>query len=301
MNRRLILCIGWAMAVGLVVAAICIGRFYLGKESGAKRIYNKASSLLQSQPDEAGRLLTQLITSYPDSSSTDDAYLGMGDILLAKGMLLEAKGYYANLISTFPNSDIIGLAQERLGDVNMKILFSSIVTPLDKTYEVKEGDTLEKIAKDYHSTVELLKRSSGLSGNTIKPGMRLKITTANYSIVVDKSQNTLTLKSGEEFIKLYRVSTGEHNSTPVGTFKIINKLVDPVWYKAGAAVPPQSPDNILGSRWLGLSKPGYGIHGTTDPVSIGKQITAGCVRMVNQEVEELFSIVPVGTEVTIID
>lgn len=301
MHRRFILLIAWAVAICLVGGVIWVGGSYVGKESTVKRLYNKATALLQSQPDEAGNLLTQLISSYPNSSVTDDAYLVMGDILLAKRMLLEARGYYASLISSFPDSDIIGLAQQRLGEVNIKILFSPIITASDKTYEVKEGDSLDKIAKDFHTTVELLKISNGLSGNTIKPGMRLKAASANYSIVVDKSQNTLSLKSGEEIIKIYGVSTGEHNSTPVGIFKIINKLSDPVWYKAGAIVPPQSPDNILGSRWLGLSKSGYGIHGTTDPMSIGKQVTAGCVRMLNPDVEELFSILPTGVEVTIVD
>jgi lipoprotein-anchoring transpeptidase ErfK/SrfK len=66
-------------------------------------------------------------------------------------------------------------------------------------------------------------------------------------------------------------------------------------------IPAGNPQNILGSRWLGLDKEGYGIHGTTEPQSLGKQATAGCVRMQNSEVEQLYSIVPKGTEVTIVD
>ncbi|MBM3248214.1 MAG: L,D-transpeptidase, partial [Candidatus Omnitrophica bacterium] len=57
----------------------------------------------------------------------------------------------------------------------------------------------------------------------------------------------------------------------------------------------------LGTRWMGFDIPEYGIHGTTEPESIGKQATKGCVRMINKDVEELYSILPVGTEVTIID
>jgi len=118
---------------------------------------------------------------------------------------------------------------------------------------------------------------------------------------VDKSQNTLILKTGEEIIKTYIVSTGVNNSTPLGNFKIINKLVSPTWYKAGVVVSAGSPGNILGSRWLGFDLAGYGIHGTTDPQSLGRQVTQGCVRMSNSDVEELYSIVPVETEVTIVD
>ena len=92
-----------------------------------------------------------------------------------------------------------------------------------------------------------------------------------------------------------------NNSTPVGVFKVTDKLVNPTWYKAGAVVPSGSPQNELGSRWLGISAKGYGIHGTIAPEKLGQQITAGCVRMKNEEVEELYSLVPPGTEVTIQD
>jgi lipoprotein-anchoring transpeptidase ErfK/SrfK len=118
---------------------------------------------------------------------------------------------------------------------------------------------------------------------------------------VDKSQNTLILKTDEEVIKTYIVSTGLNNSTPTGNFKIVNKLQNPTWFKAGAVVNPSSPENILGSRWLGFDLPGYGIHGTTEPQSLGKQVTQGCIRMANSDVEELYAIVAVATEVTIVD
>ncbi|MCU0666368.1 MAG: L,D-transpeptidase [Candidatus Omnitrophica bacterium] len=104
-----------------------------------------------------------------------------------------------------------------------------------------------------------------------------------------------------EVVKTYTVSTGANNCTPVGTFKIVNKIVDPTWYKAGAVVASGAPENILGTRWMGLDLKSYGIHGTTEPKNLGKQVTAGCVRMANPEVEELYTIVPVGTEVTIVD
>jgi lipoprotein-anchoring transpeptidase ErfK/SrfK len=97
------------------------------------------------------------------------------------------------------------------------------------------------------------------------------------------------------------VATGINGSTPIGAFKIINKLKNPVWYKAGAVVPSGSPENILGSRWMGISLPGYGIHGTTEPETIGKHITAGCIRMEEPHIRELYAVLPIGTEVTIID
>jgi len=219
----------------------------------------------------------------------------------SQGELLAAKNDLQKLIEEFPNFKLISEAQKKLDDLNLKVLFSTIATAQTKIYEVKPGDSLDKIARAFNTTVELIKKSNNLTANTIRAGQKLRLWTEKFSILVDKSQNILILKSGEEILKTYRVSTGINNSTPVGTFKIVNKLVNPPWFKAGAVVAPESPENVLGSRWMGFDLPGYGIHGTIQPETIGQQITAGCVRMKNSEVEELYSIVPQGTEVTIVD
>ncbi|MBU2540377.1 MAG: L,D-transpeptidase family protein [Candidatus Omnitrophica bacterium] len=218
-----------------------------------------------------------------------------------KGDLLQAKEAYQRIISIASDNKIITKAGEELYDLNIRIIFSTLQTEKTIIYEVKPGDVLSKIAKKFNTTVALIKRSNNLKSNVIRPEQRLRIWTEKFSCIVDKSQNTLTLKSDDEVVKVYTVSTGKHNSTPVGIFTITSKLIDPVWYKQGAIVLPDSPENILGSRWLGFSIAGYGIHGTTEPETIGQQITAGCVRMVNQQVEELFDLLPLGTEVTVID
>ncbi len=217
------------------------------------------------------------------------------------GDLSGAKVIYQQLISEFPDSNDIANWQKSVEDINIKLLFSPAITPKSVLYEIKPGDTLVKIAKEYKTTPELIARSNDLKGDKIFVGKKIKVWTAPFSILVDKSQNTLILKTDEEIIKTYIVSTGLNNSTPVGTFKIINKLPNPTWFKAGAVVAPDSPNNVLGSRWMGFNLAGYGIHGTIEPQNLGKQVTQGCVRMANSDVEELYTIVPVGTEVTIVD
>lgn len=221
--------------------------------------------------------------------------------LESKGDLLEAKSLYQKLTNDFPNSSEIANWQKKVEELNIKLLFSSIITPESILYEIKPGDTLVKITREFKTTVELIMKSNNLTNDKIVSGRKIKVWTSPFSIVVDKSQNMLILKSEEEVVKTYVVATGLNNSTPVGNFKITNKLTNPTWFKAGAVVPASSPENILGSRWLGIDVPGYGIHGTTDPKNLGKQVTQGCVRMSNAEVEELYTIVPVGTEVTIVD
>ena len=221
--------------------------------------------------------------------------------LQAKGDLSGLKAAYQKLVNDFPNSGDVMNWQKKIDDINIKLLFSSTLTPKSTIYEIKPGDTLTKIAREFKTTPDLIKKSNNLSDDRIIPGRKIKVWNAPFSILVDKSQNILLLKSDEEIIKTYIVSTGKNNSTPVGNFKITSKLVNPAWFKTGAVVPPGSPENILGTRWMGWDLPSYGIHGTTDPQSLGKQATQGCVRMSNQDVEELYTIVPIGTEVTIVE
>lgn len=240
-------------------------------------------------------------TAEKSANSNSQNLIIQGEKCEKEGKYIEAKAVYWSIIEESQDSDIIAEAEKRLYDLSLKILFSPIITEESIKYTVVKGDALSKIAKKFNTTVELLMKSNQLASDVIRPGMELKISQANYSIVVDRSQNLLLLKSNDDILKTYRVSTGKDYSTPLGSFQIINKLIKPTWYTAGAVVSPDSPENILGSRWMGISRQGYGIHGTTQPESLGMHITAGCVRMLNGDVEELYAIVPTGTKVTIVD
>lgn len=222
-------------------------------------------------------------------------------LLESKGELLAAKAAYQKLISEYSSSNKVGNWQKSLGDINIRIIFSSLVTPKTVIYTVKPGDSLVKIAREFKTTPELIMKSNNMSSEKILVGRKIRVWNPPFSILVDKSQNILILKSDEEIIKIYTVSTGANNCTPAGSFKIVNKLANPTWFKAGAVVEAGSPENILGSRWMGINVPGYGIHGTTQPDKLGQQVTQGCVRMANSDVEELYAIVPEGTSVEIID
>ena len=242
-------------------------------------------------------LLAEVVTASEEGALFDRAQKAMDG-----GDLVKAKELYQEIVDKFPASGKISKAQSSLEDLNIKMLFSDIPIKDSEVYVVEKGDNLTRIAKKFGTTPELIMSSNKLKDSSIQIGKKLKINKARFSIVVDKSQNILTLKSGQEIIKTYRVSTGKNSCTPVGTFKVVNKIVDPPWYKEpGVVIPAGDPKNVLGSRWMGISKPSYGIHGTTQPESIGQSVTEGCVRMRNSEVEELYILVPVGTEVVITD
>ncbi len=222
---------------------------------------------------------------------------------ISNGDYVSAKRLTEDLLDKAPNQEVIQKLNELLQQINFQILINPIpVEGKTVEYEVKPGDTLYGIAKKFGTTVDFIKLRNHLKSNIIKPGQRLSIYTGKFSIVVDKSQNLLMLYADGELVKTYKVSTGKNNSTPEGEFKIVTKLKNPTFFHDGKAIPPGDPKNILGSRWLGFDygNGSYGIHGTTSPESIGTYETNGCVRMKNEDVEELYALVPVGTPVKVV-
>lgn len=126
-------------------------------------------------------------------------------------------------------------------------------------------------------------------------------------IVINRGANKLFLYDGMKLRRTFGVATGASRyPTPLGRFHIIVKWRNPWWYppqsdwaKDAKPIPP-GPGNPLGTRWMGISSPAVGIHGTPDPASIGYSVSHGCIRMRIPEVEWLFNQVDVGTPVYIV-
>lgn len=116
-------------------------------------------------------------------------------------------------------------------------------------------------------------------------------------IVVSIPDRKLVLFDGDRIAKIYDVAVGKASTpTPTGEFRIINHIPNPTYYGSGTIVAPGN-ENPLGTRWMGLSANGYGIHGTNVPSSIGKAASHGCIRMRQEDLEELFELVSVGVPV----
>lgn len=111
----------------------------------------------------------------------------------------------------------------------------------------------------------------------------------------------LYLYQGTEIFQTYPIAVGKPKTqSPIGEFRIVNKVVNPTWFPPHHAKPvPPGPNNPLGKYWMGLSITGYGIHGNHSPLSIGNSASLGCFRMFNHDIEELFKLVPTGTPVQI--
>ena len=201
-------------------------------------------------------------------------------------------------------------AIEAITTVNASLFFSSTVNPADAlmtTYTIKSGDALSKIARKAGMAADwrMIMRLNGIKDpNRIRAGQVLKVPTCTFHAVVSKSEYRLYLYAGEGsdrvLVATYPVGLGEHNSTPTGAFMLKpgSKLVNPEWRnpRTGEFFKADDPKNPIGERWIGLqgvdagnSKAmSYGIHGTTDPASIGKQASMGCVRLKDADVEVIY-------------
>lgn len=122
-----------------------------------------------------------------------------------------------------------------------------------------------------------------------------------WRIRINIPECQLYLYRGSEVYQHFFVAVGRSNSpSPIGNFKIINKALDPTWYPPDGRKPvPPGPQNPLGRYWMGLNRPGYGIHGNNAAWSIGNPVSRGCFRMYNNDIKLLFSLIPVGTPVEI--
>jgi LysM repeat protein len=188
------------------------------------------------------------------------------------------------------------------GTINTKILFTAASAPEKTNYTIVAGDSLGKLAQRFGTTIDLIKKSNNLNGDVIRLGDRLRIYQGHFAVIVNKATNELRLTDDGKLFKRYHVGTGQYSKTPVGDFKITTRLANPPWWRSdGKTIPFGDPENILGTHWLGLNVPGYGIHGTWDTNSIGKQASAGCIRLLNDDVAELYTILPVGSPVGIHD
>jgi L,D-transpeptidase ErfK/SrfK len=148
--------------------------------------------------------------------------------------------------------------------------------------------------------------SSAFEVDTVKPKVTKK--KLGKVLLVDLSQRKIRLYSKGKLEKTYRCAVGMRGySTPTGSFKIVRKVKWPTWGNPGSAwaknmpsyIGP-GPSNPLGTRALYLNVSGIRIHGTSKRSSIGTAASHGCMRMLREDVEELYKKVPVGTKVHIV-
>jgi len=172
----------------------------------------------------------------------------------------------------------------------------------------KPGRRLQQVvaARELALAVRKHERTLELPFQELEP----KVTEADLGkvIVIKRGSNQLLYYNGDRLKRTFRVATGQSAyPTPLGHFEIVTMQRNPWWYPPqgsawaeGAKPVPPGPGNPLGTRWMGISSPYVGIHGTPDAASIGYSASHGCIRMLIPQVEWLFKRVDVGTPVFIV-
>jgi hypothetical protein len=226
--------------------------------------------------------------------------------LLEQGQRLEARTLLTQLYlrSSGSTRDQV---RKVLDAINEELVFNPWCLEGAKVHVVKRGETLSSIAKSYGTNAGLIARVNAIRPPyLIREKQQLKILAGQPAILVQKSSFTLTLFMGGAYIKEYPVAIGEGNKTPSGVFTTETCLVKPDWYPPGGGLIRYGEEgHLLGERWIGFQNvpaaQGLGIHGTNDPQSIGKKCSNGCVRMLNDDVMELYDFVVPGIKVVIVE
>ena len=230
--------------------------------------------------------------------------------LIADGKKPEARAALTEAILAAAEGPARDETRLLLEQINAELFFSRSPSPDCVFYKVKPGDRLDLIArsqkKDLYFANVIMLINGITSAKRLQLNYNLKVPQGNFSALVQKRAHRLIVLLNGQYIKEYPVTLGaEATPTPEGTFLVDTKQVNPDWYAPdGAVYKFGDPHNILGTRWIGLQETqqyqGYGIHGTFDPQSIGKDVSNGCVRMLNADVEEIFGMLMSGDKVTIV-
>jgi lipoprotein-anchoring transpeptidase ErfK/SrfK len=166
-------------------------------------------------------------------------------------------------------------------------------------YEIQSGDFLQRVAPKYGLNWEYLAALNRVDPRRVRAGQKLKVIKGPFSAFVDLSDFELTVHCHGFFVKRYPIGIGRNSSTPVGKFAVLDRITSPQYTDPnGRVIEGGQPTNPLGTHWVDLGD-SYGIHGTIEPSSIGKAESAGCVRMRNEDVVEVFNFLVKGSEVVI--
>lgn len=237
--------------------------------------------------------------------------------LIEANQLLDGREVLNNaLASGRLNAQDTESARKWLSDINQTIFFSKTKfkdDPWQTLYQVQPGERLARIADKHAVTWELLCRVNGMAdARKLRSGQWIKIPKGPFHCVITKSAYRLDLylgspgESGSLFVTTFPVGLGKDNSTPTGMWIVQsgNKAHPATYYspRGEGVIAADDPKNPLGGYWMGLTglsgnaleKNSYGIHGTIEPDSIGKQASMGCIRLRHDDIAFLYDLLVEG-------
>lgn len=215
--------------------------------------------------------------------------------LTDEGELYEAQRQYSLRYWQFPEErPELGKQLETIGQE----LFFSPQPHFEEPYVVKPGDQLRVLAQRYNLSWDYLAKLNHTEPRKLRAGQRLKVVNGPFSAIVSISDFELIVHLQGVYVRSYKVGVGKAGSTPIGEFVVKNKLKNPTYYGPDGVIAADAENNPLGERWIDIGD-SYGIHGTVEPDTIGKSESRGCIRMLAEDVEEVYDLLTIGSVVKI--
>lgn len=236
------------------------------------------------------------------------ADLKAGRDALARGDFIAARTAFSKTIDKGLPAPDESYARGELARIADTTLFSRALLPNDPLvtqHKVVPGDTMAKIAASMGITTELVARINQIKNpQIVRLDSTLKLIRGPFSAVIDKSDHRLDVWLGDIYVRSFNVGLGGGAGTPTGLWAVRNKLMNPEWIDpaTGHRYLADAPDNPIGERWIGLQgltgnaigRSGFGIHGTIEPDSIGRDQSMGCIRLVADDVAWVYDLLVEG-------
>jgi LysM repeat protein len=219
--------------------------------------------------------------------------------LRQEGKLPEAREALAAFIQRYPTGAHAEEAKDLLGEVNIDIFLSRTPSPEKQEYVVRPGDVLQKIAHKMKTTPELIMRMNNLSGTMLRIGEHLLISHPDFSIVVQRKPQMLTVLNHGAFFKQYHVREEKLSSRQPP--KVSTKVAEVMAWKDGKRIGFGSKDYVASTRWIRFAAPAYTIYSMPDSAhpNLESPPAPSGLGLAASDVEELSSLVNNRTAVTI--
>lgn len=267
-------------------------------------------------PEPIGQGTANDVTPDRQIETRSEYHIGMR--LLDDGDLIAGRALLSRLLYTEGalSDQQSALARKRLSELNQRHVLSRSASPQQITadpilslHTVQSGEFLSSIANSYRTPYQLIERINGIDARRLQVGQTMQVIRGPVHARVDKSKFLIDLyvyapDRSPLFLKSYRVGLGEGNAVPTGTWliksnsKIGPSTGGPSWRdpRTGEFFAKNNPDIPIGEHWIGLEGTdpntknmyGVGIHGTNAPSSIGKVGSIGCIRMHDDDIDEVF-------------
>ena len=266
------------------------------EEVPASETSRRVRSAAHQDPNEPSDDARQTARESKSAAKSPREQLASAEEKLAGGETLAAHRELSRLY--WNHKDFRPQIQEMI-DSTAKAIFFQPKPHYVEPYVIQEGDRLEVIAKKYQLSWEYVAKLNRTEPRRVQVGQKLKVMKGPFGAVVDLHDFTLTVHLQGYYVKPYPIGIGKDDSSPIGKFAVVGKLENPQYTgPTGIVIESDDPKNPLGERWIDLGN-SYGIHGTIDPSSIGRAASAGCIRLRDNDIIEVYNFLVKGSEVVL--